>query len=63
MSKRHQASRRRSYGRRQHEVHQREVRRVDPATDLQLDPWAQPDEQLGRVELELGRRFRFAVLD
>lgn len=29
MSKRHQSSRRRTYGRRQHEVHERHDRRVD----------------------------------
>ena len=29
MSKRHQASRRKAYGRRQHEVHERTVRRRD----------------------------------
>ncbi len=32
MSKHHQASRRRSYGRRQHELHER-VERPDPRTD------------------------------
>ena len=29
MSKRHQSSRRRTYGRRQHEVHERQERRVE----------------------------------
>ena len=29
MSKRHQASRRRTYGRRQHEVHERHERRIE----------------------------------
>ncbi|MEO8462625.1 MAG: hypothetical protein ABI555_05400 [Chloroflexota bacterium] len=29
MSKRHQTSRRRTYGRRQHEVHERQERRID----------------------------------
>lgn len=32
MSKRHQSSRRKSYGRRQHEVHERAERRILPAT-------------------------------
>ena len=31
MSKRHQANRRRTYGRRQHELHERHERRVDRA--------------------------------
>ena len=47
MSKRHTASRRRSYGRRQHEVHERIDRRSDrgrgerawrPGQELTLDP-------------------------
>ncbi|MEO8207585.1 MAG: hypothetical protein ABI598_01025 [Chloroflexota bacterium] len=29
MSKRHQSSRRRTYGRRQHEIHERQERRID----------------------------------
>ena len=36
MSKRHQASRRRSYGRRQHELHERQERRLDRVR-LELD--------------------------
>jgi hypothetical protein len=48
VSKRHQSSRRRSYGRRQHEVHEREgSRRHQPAVDeLDLDGFgvsSQPD--------------------
>jgi hypothetical protein len=46
MSKRHAASRRRSYGRRQHELHERVDRRGErraerawrPGQDLSLDP-------------------------
>ena len=41
MSKRHQASRRRIYGRRQHEIHERPQR---------------PDRFLGWVEVDLGGR-------
>jgi hypothetical protein len=48
VSKRHQSSRRRSYGRRQHELHEREsTRRQGPfAVELEFeadDPSAQPD--------------------
>jgi hypothetical protein len=49
MGRRHQSSRRRSYGRRQHEVHERAYRQHNPLAveiDLQLehdDPSAQPD--------------------
>ena len=38
MSKRHQATRRRNYGRRQHEIHERVDRRLDRGrVDLELD--------------------------
>ena len=50
MSKRHQASRRRTYGRRQHEVHERQDRRPErgqgafdwhePDPAMQIDPLA-----------------------
>ena len=47
MSKRHQSSRRRAYGRRQHEIHERESRRLYKApAELDLDTFgasAQPD--------------------
>ena len=48
MSKRHQSSRRRSYGRRQHEIHERDSyrRQATFAVDVDLeagDPSAQPD--------------------
>ena len=65
MSKRHQASRRRHYGRRLHEVHERHDRRADrdrveldssaPTEDLQLDP-------LGFFDLR-GQRLRFGFVD
>ncbi len=41
MSKRHQSSRRRSYGRRQHEMHERQERRQDRVR-LELD-WGDAD--------------------
>ena len=64
MSKRHQSSRRRSYGRRQHEVHERHDRRIDrgrPEGDWteasdpnQADPLSFMDPRLPRL------RFGFA---
>lgn len=44
VSKRHQSSRRRSYGRRQHEMHERDTsRRHNPlAAELDYDGWDQP---------------------
>lgn len=42
MSKRHQSSRRKSYGRRQHEVHERAARRdrepFEPFPEVEVDP-------------------------
>ncbi|HLX35993.1 MAG TPA: hypothetical protein VKR30_12220 [Candidatus Limnocylindrales bacterium] len=65
MSKRHQSSRRRSYGRRQHEVHERHDRRAERDgleldwragyDDVQLDPLAFMDPR--------GPRPRFGFLD
>ncbi|MBI3745916.1 MAG: hypothetical protein HY264_05225 [Chloroflexi bacterium] len=63
MSKRHQNSRRRSYGRRQHEVHERHDRRIDrgrpeanwaEADATQADPLAFLDPRTPRL------RFGFA---
>ncbi len=64
MSKRHQASRRRSYGRRQHEVYEREVRRLMPeAPDAGIDdfgaasstdPFAFMDPRAPRLRFMLG---------
>jgi hypothetical protein len=65
VSKRHQSSRRRSYGRRQHELHERQsVRRHNPAeTDLEVDgfdlsPQADPlaflDPRTPRLRFALG---------
>lgn len=59
MSKRHQNSRRRSYGRRQHEVHERHERRIDQgrpeanwadaAEANQADPLAFMDPRMPRL--------------
>lgn len=65
MSKRHQSSRRRTYGRRQHEVHERQaVRRNNPAEDeldldgygvsSQADPLAFLDPRAPRLRFVLG---------
>jgi hypothetical protein len=63
MSKRHQASRRRSYGRRQHEVHEREVRRPEMSVEMP-DGWsASSEDGFARLDLDFGGRFRFAVSD
>lgn len=64
MSKRHQSSRRRSYGRRQHELHERESRRHNPlAEDMDLDafgvssqadPFAFLDPRAPRLRFAIG---------
>jgi hypothetical protein len=64
VSKRHQANRRRTYGRRQHELHEREVRRHMPeAPDLggddfgvssSSDPFAFMDPRTPRLRFSLG---------
>ena len=64
MSKRHQSSRRRSYGRRQHEVHEREARQHMPETvdhgaddfgvSSQSDPFAFMDPRAPRLRFVLG---------
>jgi hypothetical protein len=64
VSKRHQSSRRRSYGRRQHELHEREVRRHFPepqdiATDdagatSSSDPFAFMDPRAPRLRYLMG---------
>ena len=63
MSKRHQASRRRSYGRRQHELHEREVRRhvpeppdlsTDAGSTSSSDPFAFMDPRMPRLRYALG---------
>ena len=65
MSKRHQSSRRRTYGRRQHELHERQTdRRHNPAEDdlevdgfgiaPQVDPLAFMDPRAPRLRFMLG---------
>ena len=65
MSKRHQSSRRRSYGRRQHEVHEREGNRHhQPTTEAleldafgvssQADPLAFLDPRAPRLRFAIG---------
>jgi hypothetical protein len=64
MSKRHQSSRRRSYGRRQHELHEREARRHfpepsdasfdEPAATSSSDPFAFMDPRTPRLRYFLG---------
>ena len=65
MSKRHQSSRRRTYGRRQHELHERQTdRRHNPSEDdleldgfgiaPQVDPLAFMDPRAPRLRFVLG---------
>jgi hypothetical protein len=65
VSKRHQTHRRRSYGRRQHEVHEREGnRRHTPTTEemeldtfgvsSQADPFAFLDPRTPRIHFSIG---------
>ncbi len=65
MSKRHQSNRRKSYGRRQHEVRERQDRtnQHDPAA-FELDDWgsAAPADPLAFVDPR-SPRFRFALGD
>ena len=66
MSKRHQSSRRRSYGRRQHELHERETVRRDGGfggePDLDRDdPAAESDAFSFLDPARLRPRMRYAV--
>ncbi len=66
MSKRHQSSRRKSYGRRQHEVRERSVRRPEvEALDVRVETFGRSGaEAIDRFEAETrGARFRFALAD
>jgi hypothetical protein len=64
VSKRHQASRRRSYGRRQHELHEREVRHHFPEPPVGAsddagatsasDPFAFMDPRTPRLRYAMG---------
>jgi hypothetical protein len=68
VSKRHQSSRRKAYGRRQHEVHERSHRRhVEDGLEFDLDPFT-PDpsaaREAGVFDVTLrGSRMRFALGD
>ena len=63
MSKHHQASRRRAYGRRQHEVRERVSHRQPEELDVRVDRFgADRDGDLGMFEPDLANaRFRFAA--
>ncbi len=64
MSKRHQSHRRRTYGRRQHELHEREGRRhfpvpreigpEDPGGGSNGDPFAFMDPRAPRLRFSMG---------
>jgi hypothetical protein len=66
MSKRHQASRRKSYGKRQHEVHERELRhRDDELLDARVDAFG-PTGRVERYGFDFdgaSRTFRFLPAD
>jgi hypothetical protein len=65
VSKRHQSSRRRSYGRRQHELHEREVRRHFPEpSETAVDDAgaAAPSDPLAFMDPRQPR-LRFAIGD
>ena len=65
MSKRHQASRRKTYGRRQHEVRQRHERTPHhEAAEFELDDWnaAGPADPLGFLDPRTPR-YRYALGD
>lgn len=64
MSKRHQSSRRRSYGRRQHEVHEREGNRHHQPTteELELDAFGVSSQADPLAFLDpRAPRLRFAI--
>lgn len=66
MSKRHQSSRRKAYGRRQHEVHERSHRQhVRHGLEFDLDPFAaEAPGEFGAFDIDLrGARMRFALGD
>jgi hypothetical protein len=67
VSKRHQSSRRKSYGRRQHEVHERSHRRhVQDGLEFDVDPFAadQATHEPALYEVTLhSPRLRFALGD
>lgn len=65
MSKRHQSSRRKAYGRRQHEVRQRHERtQHSEASAIELEEWGSgsPSDPLAFLDPR-SPRFRFAIGD
>lgn len=65
MSKRHQSSRRKTYGRRQHEVRERSDRQQpQEGFDLELSDWgpSAPSDPLAFLDLR-GTRLRFSTGD
>jgi hypothetical protein len=65
MSKRHQSSRRKSYGRRQHELRERQDRpQQQDGTAFELDEWgaAAPSDPLNFLDPR-APRYRFALGD
>jgi len=65
MSKRHQASRRKSYGRRQHEVHERYLRQRDHAFfDARVDELATDRLEAFGLEIDASSRaFSYSPVD
>jgi hypothetical protein len=56
MSKRHQASRRRSYGRRQHDLHERIEHAAAAAASYLIDPGSRESEMPWRLRPLVGGR-------
>ena len=64
MSKRHHSSRRRSYGRRQHELRERTERQEPVSTEIHSEPRDGERDGFAFLDLDLaGRRLGFAVGD
>lgn len=65
MSKRHQASRRKTYGRRQHEVHERHLRRRDrDVVDVRVDTFGGGELEAYGFDLDAASRtFTFLPAD
>ena len=65
MSKRHQSSRRRSYGRRQHELHEREAQQRNGSVieDGDLDGYGDSRNESVAFPDPRGARLRFAIGD
>jgi hypothetical protein len=64
MSKRHQSSRRKSYGRRQHEVRERQDRPHHDTSAVELDEWGSsaPSDPLSFLDPR-APRYRFVLGD